>query len=230
MTGTPIDDDGHLVEILDYLGQELEPSILIGGWATMRRVGGEISHDIDLIIGADDVRAKVEAALTGLSKSTHLAGTKWRGEFEGVHVDVYIPHQSQLGGKLRLRVEELARHTEDLGHGTWRVLTIEAHTISKFAALLDRPDTEKGFKDAREILRLLEKGVDPSTACAILAAATAGGVQELPGYVEAVFTLLGPRAGANKAQRTQIRTWQREWAVAINAAVANDGRTRPSLA
>lgn len=229
MPNVPFDDESHLVEILDFLGEELDPSILIGGWATMRRVGGEISHDIDLIIGSDEVRAKVEQALTGLSKSTHLAGIKWRGEFEGVHVDVYIPHQSRLGGKLRLRVEELAKHTEHVGHGAWRLLTIEAHAVSKFAALLDRPDAEKGFKDAREILRLLEKGVDPISACAVLAAAAAGPAAELPGYVEDVFMLLGPRADANRAQRARIRGWQREWVAAIKTAITSDARSRPPL-
>jgi len=34
---------------VDRLGHDLEPSILIGGWATFARVGGEISLDIDLI-------------------------------------------------------------------------------------------------------------------------------------------------------------------------------------
>lgn len=229
MIDLPIDDEDHLVEILDYLGEELEPSILIGGWATMRRVGGEISHDIDLIIGSDEVRTKIDNALTGLSKSTHLQGTKWRGEFEGVHVDVYIPHQSQLGGKLRLKVEELAKHTEHLGDGTWRLLTIEAHTISKIAALLDRPDTEKGFKDAREILRLLEQGVDARTACEILVAATAGPTDDLPGYIEAAFDLIGPRTRPTKVQQKRIRQWRREWTAAIKAAVIPETRERPLL-
>lgn len=43
-------DEGRLRALLDSLGYDLEPSILIGGWATNARVGGEISHDIDLII------------------------------------------------------------------------------------------------------------------------------------------------------------------------------------
>lgn len=230
MVDLPLDDEGRLVEILDYLGQEFEPSILIGGWATMRRVGGEISHDIDLIIGSDEVRAKIDSALTGLSKSTHLQGTKWRGEFEGVHVDVYIPHQSQLGGKLRLKVEVLALHTEDLGHGAWRLLTIEAHTVSKIAALLDRPDTEKGFKDAREILRLLEQGVEAKVACEILVAATAGPAEDLPGYIETTFSLLGPRTKPSKAQQKLLQQWRREWTAAINAAAVPTTRERPPLA
>lgn len=192
-----MDDGGHLQLVLDYLGHELEPSILIGGWATFRRVGGDISRDIDLIIGSPEVRAKVRATMDELSESSHLQDTKWRDEVEGVHVDIYIPHQSQLGGKLRLKVEVLAEHTEDLGLGGWRLLTIEAHAISKLAALLDRPDTEKGFKDAREILRLLQQGVGSVEACRILARATAAHPEELPGYVDEAFVLLAPRSGAN---------------------------------
>lgn len=229
MADLPIDDEAHLVEVLDFLGEELEPSILIGGWATVSRVGGEISHDVDLIIGSDRVRQKVEATLTGLSKSTHLSGTKWRGVFDGIHVDVYIPHQSQLGGKLRLRVEELAKHTDLLGHGAWRLLTIEAHTVSKMAALLDRPDSEKGSKDAREILRLLEQGVDAEVACDILAAATAGGVEDLPAHVETTFDLIASRARPSKQQQKVLQRSRREWIAAIRAAVEPVVRARPAL-
>lgn len=46
------DPDGTLRALVDHLGYDLEPSILIGGWATYLRVGGPMSHDIDLIIGA----------------------------------------------------------------------------------------------------------------------------------------------------------------------------------
>lgn len=228
MTDLPLDDEGHLHLVLDLLGQELEPSILIGGWATFTRVGGDISHDIDLI-GSPEIRQKVRSALSELSEYSHLQGTKWRGEFEGVHVDVYIPHQSELGGKLRLKVEVLAEHTEALGQSGWQLLTMEAHLISKMAALLDRPDTEKGFKDAREILRLLERGVDSSIACGILAAATAGPADDLPGHISTAFELLGPRAAANKAQRERIRRWQREWVRAMTDHVHTQERGRPRL-
>ncbi|MGB3414950.1 MAG: hypothetical protein WBA28_09570 [Microbacteriaceae bacterium] len=225
----PVDDETHLVEVLDYLGKELEPSILIGGWATVYRVGGEISHDIDLIIGSDEVRTKVEATLSELSKSTHLQGTKWRGEYDGIHVDVYIPHQSQLGGKLRLRVEELSKYTELLGYGAWRLLTLEAHTVSKIAALLDRPNTEKGFKDAREILRLMEQGIDAPLLAKILVEATAGPIGDLPGYLEEMFILLGPRTRPSKPQQKRIQQWRREWSSAIQAAITPETRDRPSL-
>lgn len=229
MAELPFDDEGHLLEVLDFLGDELEPSILIGGWATVRRVGGEISRDIDLIIASDAVRQKIEVTLSELSRSTHLQGTKWRGTFDGVHVDVYLPHQSQLGGVLRLRVEELAKHTERLEGSRWQLLTIEAHTISKFAALLDRPDTEKGFKDAREIVRLLEARVDASMACRVLAAATAGSRDDLPQHVAAVFDLIGPRAKPTKPQQKLLQQARREWLRAIEIAVRDTTRARPPL-
>ena len=46
MTILGADDEGRLRALLDSLGYDLEPSILIGGWATNARVGGEISHEI----------------------------------------------------------------------------------------------------------------------------------------------------------------------------------------
>lgn len=42
MTFLGADDEGRLRALLDSLGYDLEPSILIGGWATNARVGGEI--------------------------------------------------------------------------------------------------------------------------------------------------------------------------------------------
>lgn len=229
MAEVPFDDEGHLIEVLDFLGNELEPSILIGGWATVRRVGGEISRDIDLIIGSDAVRQKIESTLSELSRSNHLQGTKWRGSFDGVHIDVYIPHQSQLGSVLRLRVEELAKHTEQLDGSRWRLLTIEAHTMSKFAALLDRPDTEKGFKDAREIMRLLEAGVDAAVACRILAEATAGDTNSLPQHIATVFNLIGPRAKPTKVQQRLLLNLRREWVREIESVVRHTPRARPPL-
>ena len=41
-------EHGVIRALVDRLGHDLEPSILIGGWATFVRVGGEISLDIDL--------------------------------------------------------------------------------------------------------------------------------------------------------------------------------------
>lgn len=59
------------------------------------------------------------------------------------------------------KVEKLIDHTEPAPVKGWRLLNIHAHTATKIAALLDRPDTEKGEKDAREIDRLLQNGAAP---------------------------------------------------------------------
>jgi hypothetical protein len=66
---------------------------------------------------------------------------KLRATIDDVHLDIYLPYESQLGGKLRL----------------------EAHITTKMAALLDRYFSAKGQKDAREILALLKlEDIDPS--------------------------------------------------------------------
>ena len=83
-----------IIVLVDRLGHDLEPSILIGGWATFVRVGGEISLDIDL------------------------------------------PYESQLGGKLCLKVEVLAEYPDELSFEKWTLLRLEAHIATKMAALL----------------------------------------------------------------------------------------------
>lgn len=223
------DSDPALGWVLDYLGDELEPSVLIGGWATVAMVGGEISKDIDLILGDASIQARLHTAVEKLSVSTHVGARKFRGEVQGVHIDIYVPHQSELGAALRLRVEVLARHTTHLPGQPWSLLTIEAHTISKMAALLDRADTEKGHKDAREILALLTKGVDAVQACSILAQATAGPVAGIGSHVASVFDLLPSRARANKAQRKDIAVWRRHWQRAADAEAAAHDWQRPTF-
>jgi hypothetical protein len=203
--------DDEIVAVLDHLGHDLDPSILIGGWATHQRVGGDISRDIDVIVVSDEVRGRLHEFISGLSSSTHLQGRKLRGQVDGVHVDVYLKWESVLGRELRLRVSVLAEHTEPTRMGGWLLLTIEAHTISKLAALLDRPDTEKGEKDARELLRLIESGVDAESAVSILIAATERDRELIPDLLERAFRLIAERSGANKHQRRALDTLRRQW-------------------
>ena len=199
--------------------------------ASSELVGGEISKDIDLIIFSDEVRAKIGLRVSDLSKSDHHQGRKWRGIVDGIHIDIYLPYESQLGNKLRLRVEVLAEHTEPGFHKGWKLLTIEAHTITKMAALLDRPDSEKGLKDAGELLRLLKRGVDPSTACTILSTATAGPLDLIPDYVETAFRLIAEKSGANKADRRDLDRLRREWVDAAQIAIDpnRSQRERPTF-
>lgn len=70
----PIDDsDEKIRRVLDNVGRDLDPSILIGGWATHIRVGGEISHDIDLIVTPSS-RYLLDAVVENLTdNSVHQA-------------------------------------------------------------------------------------------------------------------------------------------------------------
>lgn len=57
-------DEDQFLRVLDFLGNNLEPSILIGGWATKFRVGGEISRDIDLIVGSIEMKPALRQTLS----------------------------------------------------------------------------------------------------------------------------------------------------------------------
>lgn len=206
------DELGRVQGLLDHLGYDLEPSILIGGWATQMRVGGDVSRDIDLIIMDPGLRQKLRDVLPDYSENAiHSGGRKGRGTKNGVHVDAYIPWESALGTKLQLKVEKLVDHTEAAPMKGWRLLNIHAHTATKFAAILDRPDSEKGEKDAREIDGLLAAGAGATETVAVLIDATGGDRALIPGYVERVFGLVPTLARANKQRRRELATLRREW-------------------
>lgn len=198
--------------LLDHLGHDLDPSILIGGWATQMRVGGDVSRDIDLIIMDLGLQQKLRELVPDYSEnSIHSGGRKGRGTKDGVHIDAYIPYQSALGNKLMLKVEKLVPYTEPAAIKGWRLLNIHAHTATKFAALLDRPHTEKGEKDAREVDRLLSAGACAEDTIAVLLEATSGGPQLVAGYVGEVFDLVSELAGVNKKRRRELADERRLW-------------------
>ena len=97
------DESGVIRALVDRLEHDLEPSILIGGWATFVRVGGEISLDIDLITSQES-RHKLENLMADLSPSNNHQGRKLRATIDDVNLDIYLPFESQLGSKLRLTV------------------------------------------------------------------------------------------------------------------------------
>lgn len=212
MTVITADELGRLQLLVDSLGYDLEPSILIGGWATKLRIGGEASKDIDLIINDLGLRSKLRNELTDYSENTHHSGgLKGRGTVKGVHVDTYIPYESQLGDKLRLKVEELSKYVEPERVQGWLMLTIDAHIATKFAALLDRPDSEKGAKDAREIVGLFKHNPTASGVIDVLRTATAANPADIASYVSDVFELLPDRAKLNKKERRELANMRRAW-------------------
>ncbi len=214
MTILGANDEGKLRALLDSLGYDLEPSILIGGWATNARVGGEISHDIDLIITDQSLRQKLPERLTGYSENQlHSGGKKARGDADGVHVDAYFPYESKLGSKLLLDVGALARYIDpDFTVEGWLMLTLDAHIATKVAALIDRHATEKGRKDARELVALIDSGGDAAKVVEVILASTSGAKEDVAGYVKTMFELLPKLAGLNQKDRRRYASLAREWA------------------
>ena len=129
-------------------------AILIGGWASWLHTKAARSHDIDLIVDAACLN-DMKVALN-LTDNYNFGTEKWRGEYDGIHLDVYVTYRSRLGTRLQLPVEHLVAHRLDIeGYPT---LTKEALLVAKAAARLDRPDTLPGRKDADDMTRMLLDG------------------------------------------------------------------------
>ncbi|KRO38595.1 MAG: hypothetical protein ABR66_05580 [Microbacteriaceae bacterium BACL25 MAG-120322-bin65] len=223
------DANGVIRAVVDRLGSELEPSILIGGWATFVRVGGEISLDIDLITSQQS-RHKLEQMMTDLSPSNNHQGRKLRATFDDVHLDIYLPFESQLGSKLRLKVEVLAEYPDELSFEKWTLLRLEAHIGTKMAALLDRHYSEKGQKDAREILALLKlEGVDPVIAAEVLDRASTLDILNLPTMIGEAFDLIGAILPLSKADQKIVAAAKKSWVAELQLRGAGPQQSRPRL-
>ena len=223
------DESGVIRALVDRLGHDLEPSILIGGWATFVRVGGEISLDIDLITSQES-RHKLEQLMTDLFPSNNDQGRKLRPTIDNVHLDIYLPYESQLGGKLRLKVEVLAEYSDELSFEKWTLLRLEAHIATKMAALLDRHFSEKGQKDAREILALLKlDGVDPVVAAEVLHRASTVSIQNLPTMIGDAFDLIGNIIRLTKAEQKLVAAARKSWVSALTQRAVRPQELRPPL-
>lgn len=223
------DQSGVIRALVDRLGHNLEPSILIGGWATFVRVGGEISLDIDLITSQES-RYKLEQLMTDLSPSNNHQGRKLRATINDVHLDIYLPFESQLGSKLRLRVEVLAEYPDEISFEKWTLLRLEAHIATKMAALLDRHFSEKGEKDAREILALLKlDGVDLVVAAEVLDRASTVDIQELPTMIGEAFDLIGNILKLSKADQKLLTAAKKSWVTELQRRDAQAQTARPQL-
>jgi hypothetical protein len=143
-----------------------------------------------------------------MSESRHLAGRKWRGSLEGIHLDLYVPHQSRLGQHLELRTERLVRRTEVLDG--WVVLQPPAHLATKLAALVDRPDSAPGDKDRHEIMALLGQGVSTPDAVGVVHDASARTPAEVTGLIDRAFEYLGDLR-LDRNQRRTLNQLARDW-------------------
>lgn len=205
----PRDQGADTLRVLGEVLAAVPDAILIGGWASWVRLNSMISHDIDLLATRADL-AQIQFIATDVSESRHIAGRKWRAERDGVHLDLYVPYESRLGQRLELRTEMLAQHAET--YNGYRVLTVDAHIVTKLAALLDRPDSQPGQKDRREIRQLLELGGAGTPA--ILMEASARSPRELADLMEEAFEYLTESEGVSRSKRSDLRgilaAWQQE--------------------
>lgn len=223
------DNNGVIRALVDRLGHDLEPSILIGEWATFIRVGGEISLDIDLITSQGS-RHKLEQLMTDLSPSHNHQGRKLRATLDNVHLDIYLPYESQLGDRLRLKVEVLAEYPDQLKFEKWTLLRLEAHIATKMAALLDRHFSEKGQKDAREVLALLKlENVDPTVAAEILQRASTVSIEDLPAMVGKAFDLIRTIIPLSKIEQKLIAATRKSWIGELQQRGLRSQEQRPRL-
>ena len=208
MTASSSPEDLHAREVLDEVLTAVPGAILIGGWASWARTGGAMSHDIDLIIDYPELD-QLRAHVSDLSPSRHLAGgVKWRGSWDAIHLDLYLPHQSRLGTHLRLQVEQLTRDT-DLINGR-RLLSLGAHIATKWAALLDRPDSQRGDKDRAELIKLLAQP-GAAAAAGVLRDASSLTPQALDAAIHHGFALLTETPGITRPERQALRRMSSTW-------------------
>ena len=210
--------------VLDDLLAAVPGAVLIGGWWTWARVGGAMSHDVDLIVTRSEL-AQVQSMVDEFSQSEHLAGTKWRGTWRGVHVDLHAPFQSRLGANLQLRVEALVPYAETMGGR--RLLSLPAHVATKVAALLDRPDSMPGRKDRQELHTLLALP-GATGAAAVIKAASQRTLAQVAALVGQAFVFMVGEPSLNRQDRARLRQMAGQWQLAIGTGPANDAGAAPS--
>jgi hypothetical protein len=143
--------------IYQEIHQSYPDAIVIGGWGSWLHNKAAKSHDIDIIVSPQDLSTMRETL--ELTESHHLGSPKWRGTYAGIHLDVYVSYQSRLGQILKLPVEHLVAHRQQIdGYPT---LNKEALLVAKAAARLDRPDTQPGQKDAEDMTIMLLGAAEP---------------------------------------------------------------------
>jgi hypothetical protein len=201
--------------VLGEVVAALPDVILIGGWGTWVRTKGPMSHDIDLIVSHHDL-GRLQGLAEDVSASHHIGGTKWRGTWRSIHLDLYVPYQSRLGANLQLRAETLQALSETVDG--YRVLTVPAHLATKIAALLDRPDSLPGRKDRHEILALLNDPASGETP-SVIGLCSARSATDIQALVKQAFAFLIEAQELNQRDRSRLRQVEVSWQQALAAAI-----------
>ncbi len=132
-------------------------AIVIGGWGSWLHNKAAKSHDIDVIVSPQDL--SMMRGTLELTESHHLGSPKWRGTYDGIHLDVYVCYQSRLGQLLKLPVEHLVEYRQQIDG--FPTLNKEALLVAKAAARLDRPNSQPGLKDAQDMTMMLLEPKEP---------------------------------------------------------------------
>ncbi|MBI2499835.1 hypothetical protein HYV88_06335 [Candidatus Woesearchaeota archaeon] len=129
-------------EVLQKIKKELK-FILIGGWAAYLYTKALKSKDIDIIIDFKELE-KIKLS-HNLKKNENLK--KYEIVIDGIEIDIYVPHYSTL----TIPLDKISTKSIE----SFEVISLEELIILKQGALLDRGESEKGFKDKIDILSLL---------------------------------------------------------------------------
>ncbi|MFH1588016.1 MAG: hypothetical protein ABIA76_01605 [Candidatus Diapherotrites archaeon] len=123
--------------------------VLIGGWAVYLYTGLHKSKDIDILVELNELYQLKEKF--DLRKNDRLH--KYEVSEEGFDIDIYVPFFSELA----IPVEELISKHSLMVNGL-KTVSVEALTVLKLAAFLDRKNSVKGSKDEIDIVSLLKYG------------------------------------------------------------------------
>ena len=129
-------------EVLQKIKKEFK-FILIGGWATYLYSKTLKSRDIDIIMDYKELE-KIKLNYN-LKKNENLR--KYEIIIDGIEIDIYVAFYSNL----TIPLDKISTKSIE----SFNVINIEELIILKQGALLDRGESEKGFKDKIDILSLL---------------------------------------------------------------------------
>jgi len=109
--------------------------------------------------------------------------------------------------------------------GDWNVLDLAAHVCTKFAAVLDRPESLPGEKDRLEIVDLLQLGVEPDAAASLLREASSHTTFEVATMVDQVFGYLQDLQ-LDRRRRRAISEVDKHWRGALRFDLTDEDGPR----
>ncbi len=129
-------------EVLQKIKKEFY-FILIGGWAAYLYTKALKSKDVDIIVNFNQLE-KIKLKYN-IKKNENLR--KYELIIDNIEIDIYVPFYS----KLIIPLDKISTTKIE----SFNVINAEELLILKQGAILDRGESEKGFKDKVDVLALL---------------------------------------------------------------------------